>query len=41
MLTQLDQLRTQALAELETLTDETALETFRVAYLGKKGSLTA
>ncbi len=41
MLTQLDQLRIQALAELETLTEETALENFRVAYLGKKGSLTA
>ena len=41
MLTQLDQLRIQALAELETLTEEAALENFRVAYLGKKGSLTA
>ena len=41
MLTQLDQLKSEALAALESLTDEASLENFRVAYLGKKGSLTA
>lgn len=41
MLAELEKLRITALAELDTLTDEAALESFRVAYLGKKGSLTA
>ena len=41
MLTQLDQLKSEALTALESLTDEASLENFRVAYLGKKGSLTA
>jgi phenylalanyl-tRNA synthetase alpha chain len=41
MLTQLEQLKTEALAGLSSLDDEAALENFRVAYLGKKGKLTA
>ncbi len=41
MLPQLDQLKSEALAELPSLADEVALENFRVAYLGKKGKLTA
>jgi phenylalanyl-tRNA synthetase alpha chain len=41
MLAQLDTLRTEALATLETAADETTLEAARVNYLGKKGSLTA
>ena len=41
MLTQLEQIRTEGLAELSAIHDETALEAFRVAYLGKKGKLTA
>ena len=41
MLSQLDQLQSEALAALPSLADETALENFRVAYLGKKGRLTA
>lgn len=41
MLTDLDNLKSEALAELGTLADEAALESFRVSYLGKKGRLTA
>jgi phenylalanyl-tRNA synthetase alpha chain len=41
MLAELDHLHSEALATLGTLTDETALESFRVDYLGKKGKLTA
>jgi phenylalanyl-tRNA synthetase alpha chain len=41
MLSQLDSLKTEALAALETLSDEAALEAFRIDYLGKKGKLTA
>ena len=41
MLTTLDQIQSEGLAELSTLSDETALEAFRVGYLGKKGKLTA
>src|ERR1700760_2460705 len=41
MLTQLDQIQTEGLAELSAITDEEKLEQFRVAYLGKKGKLTA
>ena len=41
MLTELSALKTEALTALEALTDETSLENFRVAYLGKKGKLTA
>lgn len=41
MLAQLDQLKSEALATLAAVSEEAALESFRVAYLGKKGSLTA
>jgi phenylalanyl-tRNA synthetase alpha chain len=41
MLTELSELKTEALTALDSLTDETSLENFRVAYLGKKGKLTA
>lgn len=41
MLTDLENLKSEALAELAALADEAALENFRVAYLGKKGRLTA
>lgn len=41
MLTELDSLKSEALASLTTLTDEAALEAFRIDYLGKKGKLTA
>lgn len=41
MLAQLDSLKTEALAALDTLSDEAALEAFRIDYLGKKGKLTA
>lgn len=41
MLAQLDQIQSEGLAELSQLNDETALESFRVAFLGKKGRLTA
>ena len=41
MLPQLDSLKTAALAALDTLSDEAALEAFRIDYLGKKGQLTA
>lgn len=41
MLQDLEQLRAEALAALETLTDEASLEAFRIDYLGKKGRLTA
>ncbi|MBQ9963902.1 MAG: phenylalanine--tRNA ligase subunit alpha [Clostridia bacterium] len=37
---QLEALRTRALGELETLNDPTALEDFRVRFLGKKGEVT-
>ncbi len=40
MLSQLDLLQTEGLAALASITDETELETFRVSYLGKKGSVT-
>lgn len=41
MIAQLDSLKSEALASLTTLTDEAALEAFRIDYLGKKGKLTA
>lgn len=41
MLTQLDQIQSEGLAELARLQDETGLENFRVAFLGRKGRLTA
>jgi phenylalanyl-tRNA synthetase alpha chain len=41
MLSQLDSLKTEALAALEAAQDETALEAVRVNFLGKKGSVTA
>ncbi|MDB6074972.1 MAG: phes: phenylalanine--trna ligase alpha subunit [Verrucomicrobiaceae bacterium] len=41
MLAQLDTLRAEALIALGAATDETAIETVRVNYLGKKGSVTA
>ncbi|HYF36471.1 MAG TPA: phenylalanine--tRNA ligase subunit alpha, partial [Prosthecobacter sp.] len=41
MLAELDQLHSEALAALGTLSDEAALESFRIDYLGKKGKLTA
>jgi phenylalanyl-tRNA synthetase alpha chain len=41
MLDQLDQIQTDSLAELGAITTEEALEQFRVAYMGKKGKLTA
>lgn len=41
MLAQLDSLQSEALAALDTLTDEASLEAFRIDYLGKKGKLTA
>lgn len=41
MLAQLDSLKSEALAALDTLTDEASLEAFRIDYLGKKGKLTA
>ncbi|MEY4484411.1 MAG: hypothetical protein RL693_1863, partial [Verrucomicrobiota bacterium] len=40
MLSQLDLLQTEGLTALASITDETGLETFRVSYLGKKGSVT-
>ncbi len=40
MLTQLDLLQTEGLAALSSIIDEAGLESFRVAYLGKKGSVT-
>ena len=40
MLGQLKQLREDAKRELETISDLTALEGWRVSYLGKKGALT-
>ncbi|CAN5669166.1 phenylalanine--tRNA ligase subunit alpha [soil metagenome] len=40
MLSQLDLLQTEGLTALASITDETELETFRVSYLGKKGSVT-
>lgn len=41
MLSQLDQIQSEGLASLAGIHDEAALEAFRVACLGKKGSLTA
>lgn len=41
MLAQLDQIQTESLAELGSITTEEALEQFRVSYMGKKGRLTA
>lgn len=41
MLTELEQIQTEGLQELAGITDETGLENFRVACLGKKGRLTA
>lgn len=41
MLDQLDQLQSDALADLAGVADESALEDIRIRYLGKKGSLTA
>ena len=41
MLSQLDQIQSEGLASLAGINDETALEAFRVAYLGKKGRVTA
>lgn len=38
---QLEQLRAEALAEISAVTDETALETARVKYLGRSGQITA
>lgn len=38
MLTELDSLKSEALAALDTLTDEATLEAFRIDYLGKKAS---
>lgn len=40
MLSQLDLLQTEGLAALASITDESELEAFRVAYFGKKGSVT-
>lgn len=41
MLAELDQIKTDALAEVEGIDSETALEEVRVRFLGKKGRLTA
>lgn len=41
MLSELDSLKSEALAALESLHDEAAMEAFRIDYLGKKGRLTA
>ena len=41
MVEDLEQIHRSALAEASQIPDETALEEFRVRYLGKKGSLTA
>ena len=41
MLAQLDPLRSEALAALDSAHDESALEAVRVHYLGKKGLITA
>ena len=41
MLSELDSLKTAALASLEAAQDESALEAVRVNFLGKKGSVTA
>jgi phenylalanyl-tRNA synthetase alpha chain len=40
MLAELDTIRTEGIATLEGISDETALENFRVNFLGKKGRLT-
>ncbi|MGV3534037.1 MAG: phenylalanine--tRNA ligase subunit alpha [Chthoniobacteraceae bacterium] len=39
--TQLEQLRTEALAEIGAVADDTALEAARVKYLGRSGSISA
>ena len=41
MLEQLESIQTEALAAIAGITDETSLEEVRIAFLGKKGSLTA
>jgi phenylalanyl-tRNA synthetase alpha chain len=41
MLAQLDTIQTEALAAIAGITDEASLEEVRIAFLGKKGSLTA
>jgi phenylalanyl-tRNA synthetase alpha chain len=41
MLSQLDSLKTEALAAIDAAQDESALEAVRVNFLGKKGSVTA
>ena len=41
MLSQLDSLKTEALAAVNAAQDESALEAVRVNFLGKKGSVTA
>ncbi len=41
MKTQLEQIKSQAISELETAPDLAALDAVRVKYLGKKGELTA
>lgn len=41
MIEQLDQIKTEALAAIATVDNETALEDNRIAFLGKKGKLTA
>lgn len=41
MLAELESIKTEALAEIEGIADDTALEAARVGYLGKKGKLTA
>ena len=41
MLTELESIQSEGISLLATISDEDALETFRVAFLGKKGKLTA
>ena len=41
MLAQLDTIQTEALAAIAGITDEASLEEVRIAFLGKKGGLTA
>ena len=38
---QLDQIQSEALAEVPGLNDQASLDAFRIKYLGKKGALTA
>ena len=40
MLNDLDKLKSQAIAELQSITDANSIEDWRVAYLGRKGKLT-